>query len=389
MAEPPPTTANGSNGDDQNSVISEDSDDAPLSALIVRKPSVEERERGVSLIEERFLADHNNDTPPQQPPHEVTPEDGFAPPLSRAENNTTPPSPGQRFLRPSELFAQDNRAAVRAEHPGDLDRAVRNRLSEMWRSVDDATRKSYVERARKVRERARSESQDDDQPRDPALQKKKKRSPPPKKKKPPRPPQPKPPSAAAGLGPGQPVCCANDPQRRGVVVKQTAGSWLLVRFARGGETKARPSQLRALRSDEALTEKEKEELAKPFDPVARGVLNRRGDGVDAAPSMRRRRERVDGVGAERVESVGAPSPHHTRRCATSRTRWTRTCASRPRTGASSGTCLLIGTGRKGGSSRPTRCPVGASGRGVGSVGWTKCCLRVPWPMVVAGKSSTL
>ena len=50
-------------------------------------------------------------------------------------------------------------------------------------------------------------------------------------------------------------------------MKQTAGSWLLVRFARGGETKARPSQLRALRSDEALTEKEKEELAKPFDPV--------------------------------------------------------------------------------------------------------------------------
>ena len=271
MAEPPPTTAANGNGngtgDDQNSVISEDSDDAPLSALIVRKPSVEERERGVSLIEERFLADHNNDAPPQQPPHEVTPEDGFAPPLSRAENNTTPPSPGQRFLRPSELFAQDNRAAVRAEHPGDLDRAVRNRLSEMWRSVDDATRKSYVERARKVRERARSESQDDDQPKDPNQPKKKKRSPPPKKKKPPRPPQPKPPSAAAGLGPGQPVCCANDPQRRGVVVKQTAGSWLLVRFARGGETKARPSQLRALRSDEALTEKEKEELAKPFDPV--------------------------------------------------------------------------------------------------------------------------
>ena len=148
MAEPPPTTAANGTGDDQNSVISEDSDDAPLSALIVRKPSVEERERGVSLIEERFLADHNNDAPPQQPPHEVTPEDGFAPPLSRAENNTTPPSPGQRFLRPSELFAQDNRAAVRAEHPGDLDRAVRNRLSEMWRSVDDATRKSYVERAR-------------------------------------------------------------------------------------------------------------------------------------------------------------------------------------------------------------------------------------------------
>ena len=85
MAETAPTTAaNGSTGDDQNSVISEDSDDAPLSALIVRKPSVEERERGVSLIEERFLADHNNDTPPQQPPHEVTPEDGFAPPLSRA-----------------------------------------------------------------------------------------------------------------------------------------------------------------------------------------------------------------------------------------------------------------------------------------------------------------
>ena len=48
MAEtaPPNTTAaNGSTGDDQNSVISEDSDDAPLSALIVRKPSVEERER--------------------------------------------------------------------------------------------------------------------------------------------------------------------------------------------------------------------------------------------------------------------------------------------------------------------------------------------------------
>ena len=389
MAETAPTTtANGSNGDDQNSVISEDSDDAPLSALIVRKPSVEERERGVSLIEERFLADHNNDTPPQQPPHEVTPEDGFAPPLSRAENNTTPPSPGQRFLRPSELFAQDNRAAVRAEHPGDLDRAVRNRLSEMWRSVDDATRKSYVERARKVRERARSESQDDDQPRDPALQKKKKRSPPPKKKKPPRPPQPKPPSAAAGLGPGQPVCCANDPQRRGVVVKQTAGSWLLVRFARGGETKARPSQLRALRSDEALTEKEKEELAKPFDPVARGVRRRRGDGVEAAPSMRRRRESVDGVGAERVESVGAPSPHHTRRCATSRTPSTRTCASRPRTADLWATCLLIGMARSGGSSRPTRCPAGASGRDVASVGWIKFYRRVPWPMVVAGKSCT-
>ena len=50
-------------------------------------------------------------------------------------------------------------------------------------------------------------------------------------------------------------------------MKRTGASWLLVRFARGGETKARPSQLRALRSDEALTEKEKEELAKPFDPV--------------------------------------------------------------------------------------------------------------------------
>ena len=79
--------------------------------------------------------------------------------------------------------------------------------------------------------------------------------------------RPNPPSTAAGLGPGQPVCCANDPQRRGVVVKQTAGSWLLVRFTGGSQTKARPSHLRALRSDEALTDKEKEELAKPFDPV--------------------------------------------------------------------------------------------------------------------------
>ena len=41
------------------------------------------------------------------------------------------------------------------------------------------------------------------------------------------------------------------------MVKQTAGSWLLVRFARGGETKARPSQLRALKADEALTEQER------------------------------------------------------------------------------------------------------------------------------------
>ena len=70
------------------------------------------------------------------------------------------PSPGQRSSRPSELFAQDNRAAVRAEHPGDPD-AVKNRLREMWRSVDDATRKSYVERARTLRERARSASRDD------------------------------------------------------------------------------------------------------------------------------------------------------------------------------------------------------------------------------------
>lgn len=266
MAEPAPE-AEATN--DRDSVISEDSDDAPLSALIVRKPSVEEREereRGVSLVEERFLADalegESSETFDQKP-HEVTPEDTFAQPLvPRDENNKTPPSPGQRFLRPSELFAQDNRASVRAEHPGDLDRAVRNRLSEMWRAVDESTRKSYVERARKVRERARSESQED-VPEEKAT---KKRSPP-KKKKPPRPVLSKPPSAAAGLGPGQPVCCANDPQRRGVVVKQTAGSWLLVRFARGGETKARPSQLRALRTDEALTDKEKEELAKPFDPV--------------------------------------------------------------------------------------------------------------------------
>ena len=343
----------------------------------------------MSLIEERFLADHNNDTPPQQPPHEVTPEDGFAPPLSRAENNTTPPSPGQRFLRPSELFAQDNRAAVRAEHPGDLDRAVRNRLSEMWRSVDDATRKSYVERARKVRERARSESQDDDQPRDPALQRRrsaarlrKRRSRRARRSRSRRRPR-------RGWAPASPSAARTIPSGEGVVVKQTAGSWLLGEICPRGETKARPSQLRALRSDEALTEKEKEELAKPFDPVARGVLlssTRRWR--RAAPSMRRRRESVDGVGAERVESVGAPSPHHTRRCATSRTPSTRTCASRPRTAASSGTCLLTATGRSGGSSRPTRCPAGASGRGVGSVGWIKCCRRVPWPMGVAGKSST-
>ena len=51
-------------------------------------------------------------------------------------------------MRPSELFAQDNRAAVRAEHPGHLDRAVRNRLSEMWRSADAATREAYVDRAK-------------------------------------------------------------------------------------------------------------------------------------------------------------------------------------------------------------------------------------------------
>lgn len=50
-------------------------------------------------------------------------------------------------------------------------------------------------------------------------------------------------------------------------MKQTAGSWLLVRFARGGETKARPSQLRALRADEALSADERAALAAPFDAV--------------------------------------------------------------------------------------------------------------------------
>ena len=87
----PPTTAANANGtgDDQNSVISEDSDDAPLSALIVRKPSVEERERGVSLIEERFLADHNNDAPPQQPPRQPPSLAAPAPPPVSATATTS------------------------------------------------------------------------------------------------------------------------------------------------------------------------------------------------------------------------------------------------------------------------------------------------------------
>ena len=213
---------------------------------------------------------------------------------------------------------------------------MRNRLSEMWRSVDDATRKSYVERARKCGNAPGPSPRTTTSPGTPHS--KRRRSAARLRKRRSRLDlRSRPPSAAAGLGPGQPVCCANDPQRRGVVVKQTAGSWLLVRFARGGETKARPSQLRALRSDEALTEKEKEELAKPFDPVARGVPRRRVDGVDAAPSTRRR--------WRGGEESGRPSPHHTRRCATSGTPSTRTCASRRPTAGSSGTCLLTATGR--------------------------------------------
>ena len=87
-----------------------------------------------------------------------SPPDAPAPARPRSRD----PSPGRRFMRPSELFAQDNRAAVRAEHPGDLERAVRNRLSEMWRSADAATREAYVDRAKTLRERARSASRDGD-----------------------------------------------------------------------------------------------------------------------------------------------------------------------------------------------------------------------------------
>ena len=67
---------------------------------------------------------------------------------------------------------------------------------------------------------------------------------------------------------------------------------------------SKASQLRALRSDEALTEKEKEELAKPFDPVARGVLRRRVDGVDA-PSTRA------SMAWGRSESRASARHHHT------------------------------------------------------------------------------
>mmetsp|Transcript_3985 Transcript_3985/g.5230 ORF Transcript_3985/g.5230 Transcript_3985/m.5230 type:complete len:387 (-) Transcript_3985:464-1624(-) len=62
----------------------------------------------------------------------------------------------QRFLRPSELFANDHRAAVRAAHPGFLDRAVRNRLSSMWRAADAETRAKYVEKAKIEREKLRA-----------------------------------------------------------------------------------------------------------------------------------------------------------------------------------------------------------------------------------------
>ncbi|KAK7232424.1 hypothetical protein SO694_00032121 [Aureococcus anophagefferens] len=93
---------------------------------------------------------------------------GLAPPKPRAKSprpvvNIAPAPPptngqapaGQRFLRPPELFANDYRSAVRAEHPGYLDRAVRNRLSAMWRHVDAGTRASYVDRAaREAREGA-------------------------------------------------------------------------------------------------------------------------------------------------------------------------------------------------------------------------------------------
>ncbi|CAH0374458.1 unnamed protein product [Pelagomonas calceolata] len=91
-----------------------------------------------------------------------SPPDAPAPAPAPARPRSRDPSPGRRFMRPSELFAQDNRAAVRAEHPGDLERAVRNRLSEMWRSADAATRERYVDRAKTLRERARSASRDGD-----------------------------------------------------------------------------------------------------------------------------------------------------------------------------------------------------------------------------------
>ena len=240
---------------------------------------------------------------PPPPPADAAPPAGLAPPKPRAKSprpvvNIAPAPPptngqapaGQRFLRPSELFANDYRSAVRAEHPAYLDRAVRNRLSAMWRHVDAGTRASYVDRARREREKARLQGRgyapaaprEDDEELDEDDRKFDEESayappPPAVVKKPPRPkagarrPNGAGPrrggAGAAGLQPGQAVCCANDASRRGVVVKQTAGSWLLVRFARGGETKARPSQLRALRADEALSADERAALAAPFDAV--------------------------------------------------------------------------------------------------------------------------
>ena len=101
-------------------------------------------------------------SPPPGAAVSAPPSPPDAPAPAPARPRSRDPSPGRRFMRPSELFAQDNRAAVRAEHPGDLERAVRNRLSEMWRSADAATREAYVDRAKTLRERARSASRDGD-----------------------------------------------------------------------------------------------------------------------------------------------------------------------------------------------------------------------------------
>ncbi|KAJ8601008.1 hypothetical protein CTAYLR_009344 [Chrysophaeum taylorii] len=117
---------------------------------------------------------------------------------------------GQRFLRPSELFANDHRARVRADNPGFLDRAVRAKLSEMWRDADPGTRAEYVERARIEREKTR------------ALR------------------------SAPEIARGDAVCVVDDPSRRGIVVSKSS-DWVYVDFFRAGSPhKERPWRLRRL-----------------------------------------------------------------------------------------------------------------------------------------------
>ena len=144
---------------------------------------------------------------------------------SSSEATKSGATSGQRFLRPSELFANDFRARVRAEHPGFLDRAVRSKLSEMWRDVDPATRAEYVEKARLEREKARAKQ---------AAQPKRAETPPLASKSS---------LTTQQLARGDAVSLVDDSSKKGVVTGTTA-SWVLVNFFGECQTpKERPWRL--------------------------------------------------------------------------------------------------------------------------------------------------